>query len=481
MADDPFAGYKPPSQAQGTDPFAGYSGPASPASSYDPTWKPTGNALWDFMSRPIAKTEDPITAARDYGNTIADAATFGGADRLQSLMTGEDVNAIRTRTAASQANLGPVMGTAAQGLGYVAGPGMLGVTGRLGGGVLGAATEGVLAGAGGAAGHDQNIATGALEGGGVGLAGGVGSKILGAIAGKLGFAGVPGNAADITKATEKAKTDAYDKLQDTMYKPADVVTGLQNAGNEIATMDPGGDLARAAPRSMSELTKLGNQVATNPTTTANGILTSIQNLDKVQGPMGGGENAVAPVIQKHLQNVLDNVTPVSTTPTGVTADLAAASAANKASKNASDLQQWSQRLKGFGTSPAGPAQDVAESFYNDPNSPQYQALSKIANTAGGVPNTYGFVHGVVHPLIEGAAFATLPPGLAPGVAALGTFLGAKPALNAALGARSRAATQNAIADAYPTLTGQRLVPPTPPDAGQALRALMFGKAASNFQ
>jgi len=481
---NPWAAYKsgapPPSPTATSAPISpaapGGAG-QGPASSFDPNWKPSGNALWDLMTRPIAKTEDPLSAARDYGLSALDAATFGyGPAKL----------GLESQTAQAHANLG-LMDPLAQGVGYAVGPGkILGPVARglTGGGVLAAGAEGAGAGALGAYGHGEDPTTGALMGGGLGLAGGVGSKVLNSVAGKLGVPGTPSNAADITQNLQDAKTAAYGQLKNTFYNPNDVTTALQNAGHEITLNDPGGGLQRNAPRSMAELTKMYNQAATSSTQTAHDIYTSIQNLDKPQGALGGAENDVAPIVQKHLQNVLDNVPPVSTTQTGPAADLAAAKLANQQWANARDLQQASQSLKGFGSSPSGWAQATAEKFYPDPNSAQYKVLSDIANAAGGAnagQSAYGIVHGVVHPLVEAAAFHTLPPGIAPLAAAGATFLGAKPAIGAALGARSKAAAQNAIGAAYPTLTGQQFTPPKPADVGQALRALLFGQAAGNFQ
>jgi hypothetical protein len=456
-----------------------------PASSLDPNWKPSGNALWDFITRPRATTEGVGQAASDYGRAIADTATFGQADRLAAYMNQTDLKSERALTEQAHQRLG-LMDYAANAVGY-APLGELGIASKLGGGIRGALAEGAGAGALGAYGHDQSPVSGALMGGGGGFAGGVAAKainpIVGGLATKIGrLTGALDSPADITQSLQDAKTAAYGQLKNTFYNPNDVTTALQNAGNEISLNDPGGGLQRNAPRSVAELTKMYNQAATSSTQTAHDIYTSIQNLDKPQGALGGSENEVAPIIQKHLQNVLDNVQPVSTTKAGAAADLAAAKTANQQWANARDLQQWSESLKGFGQSPAGAAQKVAETYYTDPSSDQYKALSNIANAAGGAnagQSAYSLVHGLVHPAIEGLAFHALPPGIAPAAAAAATFLGAKPAIGAALGARSTGATQNAINAAYPTLTGQRTV--YQPDFSRALQTLLFGRAASNFQ
>jgi hypothetical protein len=376
--------------------------------------------------------------------------------------------------------------------------GELGIAGKLGGGLLGMTGEGAALGAAGAAGHDQNITQGALAGGAGGFAGGALSKavinpIAGGIAGKLGMApDINAAAGDITSSLEK-DTKAKFAQADNVFYPATgkanpVFDATTNASNAIDTQWPGLGTQNNAPQSMSVLNQVRNQAATaqngSQVQTAGDILTAMQKLDRIQrGRQGTPENAVAPIIQEHLQNVLDNVQPVTPgQPAGYGAQVIKdAKAAYQLSSNAGDLQQWAQSLRAFGASPASQAQNLAETFYKDPNSPQYKALSNIANSGGapGGQNAYTLTHGVVHPLVEGAAFAMLPPGIAPAAAAAATFMGIKPALGKAMGAGSTASQLNSIYKAYPTLTGQQFTPPGNPDAGAALRALILGHAAAN--
>ena len=186
---DPWAPFKAPAQGSPTPSPATTSAPIgpsapgavgattdAPASAYDPTWKPSGNALWDFMSRPRAQTEGVGQAASDFGSTIADAATFGGADKLQSLITGEDVNAIRARTADAGNRLG-IMYYPAAAVGYGAVPGAgaeaLGLRGAgLVRGALSGAAEGAAASGLGTVGHGgswSDAAKAAEVGGATGL------------------------------------------------------------------------------------------------------------------------------------------------------------------------------------------------------------------------------------------------------------------------------------------------------------------------
>lgn len=498
---DPWAQFAAPAQTP-TPPPAATSAPISPsspggvgqsssgqapASSFDPSWKPSGNALWDFLSRPRAQTEGVGQAANDVVRSLTDVATFGGADRLAAYMGGTDLAQERAETQAAHQRLG-LMDYPVAGLGYAAVPG----TGVLGG-VRGAITEGVGAGVLGAYGHDQNVTAGALTGGLGGLAGGALGKAAGGIANKIiGPPDINAAAGDITSALQ-ADTKAKFKKADDVFYPATgkanpVFDATTNASNDIDTQWPGLGTQNNAPQSMSVLNKLRMQASAaqsgSQVQTGGDILTAIQKLDRIQrASRGTPEDAVAPIIQQHLQNVLDTVQPITPgQPAGYGAQvIAEANAAHKLSSNAADLQQMAQSLRGFGQSPASTAQSIAEQWYNNPNLPQYKALSNIAN-AGGAPggqSSYTMTHGIVHPLVEGLALATLPPGIAPTAAAAATFMGVKPALNAALGAGSKAAQLNEIYRSYPTLTGRQFTPPTGPDPGAALRALILGQAASN--
>jgi hypothetical protein len=461
----------------------------APASSLDPNWKPSGNALWDLLTRPVAQSEGVGQAAKDYGRAIFDTGTFGYGNDIQAALSGNTPEQERAETAAAHNRLG-LMDYAANAVGY-APSASLGIAGRLGAGVLGAGAEGAIAGGLGAAGHDQNITQGALTGGVGGLAGGVGSKILnagaGALANKFG-AGPDINAAagDITSSLKDTRDAAYDKMKGVFYKPDDLLDHLDQTKADIYASDPGGDLVGAAPRSMAALNSLYTRTAdtvANPTQTAHGILTTIDKLNDIQRSPGGPENDIAPIIKDRLNTFLQTANPVNPDlgPGDASNMLAAAKAAHQQYANARDLQQAAQSLRGFGQSPTGWAQNTAEAFHPDPNSPAYKALSNIAN-AGGAPggqSSYTMTHGFVHPIVEGLALAALPPAVAPAAAAAATFMGIKPLLSKAMGAGSTASQLNSIYKAYPTLTGQQFTPPTGPDPGAALRALILGRAASN--
>ena len=147
----------------------------------DPTWKPSGDAGRDFMMYPRAKSEGVGAAAMDTGLSAQDAATFGYGTKLMGA---------QKNVAQANQNLG-VLAPLVQGAAYVAGPGKIlgplarggaaltglggegaGLLSRTGASMVAGGTEGAAAGGLGAAGHDQNIAEGALTGAVTGTAGG---------------------------------------------------------------------------------------------------------------------------------------------------------------------------------------------------------------------------------------------------------------------------------------------------------------------
>jgi hypothetical protein len=132
----------------------------------------TGNSVfWDMFHPQAADLSRPQTwrdwatktyypTATDYGNAALDDVSMGTADYLQAGYGGGDLAAIRARTAASQAALGP-MGPIVNAATYVAGPGkILGPLVAIGKGAnVGvkagrAALEGFGAGAISSEGHD---------------------------------------------------------------------------------------------------------------------------------------------------------------------------------------------------------------------------------------------------------------------------------------------------------------------------------------
>ena len=418
-----------------------------------------------------------------FGQDASAVAPGGAYDpATQQARAATDLAEERAKTAASGERIGPVASTVANMVGY-APLGELGIAGRLGGGVLGTAAEGMTAGGLAAAGHDENVPLGMAVGGGSGLGLGAATKyvvnpIATAGANWLGKAtGALPTPAAITSALKADRDVKYDALKDVFYHPLDVqLNALDPIANDIAVSDPAGELTANAPRSMAALSSLQKLTTENPTQTAHSILTTLDRLRDSQGPTAGAENDVAPIIEGRLNNFLASANPVNPdlAPGAAAGMIKAAKDAHQVYSNADDLQQWSQGLKGFGSSPAGPAQKVAETYYNNPNDARYKALANIAQAAGGSGQTaYNLMH-MIDPILGyvGASVGGGPGAIAGEIA--GHML--KPNVAAALtGARQRG-TQRAIAAAYPALTGEG---PTAysPDFGQAIRALVFGNEA----
>jgi hypothetical protein len=187
----------------------------------------TGNSFWydtfhpqpADLSRPqtwrdwATKTYSPT--ASDYGSAALDDVSMGSADYGQAKLTGEDINAIRRRTAASQAALGP-MGPVVSAVTYVAGPGkVLGPLAAIGKGAKAgvkagrAALEGFGAGAISSEGHDLGSdksqterATDAVKQGAESAVAGVGGNWIGRGTAKVlqpafdAAQGAPGRAGD---------------------------------------------------------------------------------------------------------------------------------------------------------------------------------------------------------------------------------------------------------------------------------------------
>ena len=492
MAADPFAGYAP---SQAADPFAGYSPPPQPSAPVSPPapdlgstmlWnKPANVSTGDFLLAHLANLKTPFQgagqAADDYARAVTDAATFGGADRLAAYMGGTDLADERAKTAASHARLG-LMDYPASAIGYAAvpGTGASGIAGKLGGGVMGTALEGAAAGGLSGAGHGDgyfDTALGAAAGAaGGGVLGGATKYVAGPLA-TLGAnaygkaTGLLSDPADVTANALAARTKAYDALKDTPLDIGDTRQALQGVRDTVEKMDPTGGFQKNAPRSMAILDNLQDHVANNNSVSAHDLVAL--GLDKLRNipdtAAAGGENELKGPIQTGLQNFLE-----SGPAAGQLAD--AQDAHKHFYANAKALQDWSQSLKGFGQSPAGGAQALAEKFYPDPTSKQYQALANIAQTAGGGgQSAYNLMH-LIDPLLAAGGAAVGGPGGAMAGEMAGHL--AKPTLGAALAGLQRGATQRAIGGAYPALTG---ADPSlwSPDFSPAARALMFGKAASS--
>ena len=503
MADDPLFGFTPVQQpAPGDDPLMGFKPVPSQVAALgaDPLLAQQPNGGWGASI---------LSHLHGASRTLDDLATFGFADKGQGALdqaigSGPSTAQLRADTNAAYAANPAIVNAGLGAATYGMGPGELGIATRLGGGVLGSGAEGLTAGALAGAGKSDpqtwgGLGKDALTGGAIGGVTGLGlgavgkyvlNPIVNAVANKVGSATGPlSQPADITATAKAAKDAAYGALDQPKYDQTELMNHLDDIKSDLYANDPDGTLPKSAPRSMKAFNDLYTQTATAPykTQTASSILTAIQKLDSVQGHSAGAENDVAPFLQDRLSSIFDNLDPVTAhSPADVRQMLDSANDAQKTFANARDLQQWSQSLKGFGSSPAGPAQKVAETFYPDPSSPQYQALSKIALAGGGGMSPYGAMHAMA-PVVDLATAGAGGLVGGPAGAVIGEHAGnlvnyglLKPAAGAALGAMSKAATQRAINAAYPALTGQSVRFPAM-NLSPALRAIIFGTAASSIK
>ena len=541
MADDPdpLAGYTPskkPPQAAGAlapgvsgtlsaeplDPLAGYtptSAAAAPAvppggSAFDPSWKPssTGNPLWDafsnVMTRPIAKTEDPLLAARDYGLSIWDTAS-GGFGVPASL---------KDATAQAHANLG-VMDYPASALAYAAGPGRLlgplargivgtaapGVTAfgaplaaRIAGGVGASALEGGAASGIGAAGHGGSAgdiakatALGTAIGGGVsGISAGLGA-LAGGGAGAAAAAGGPTpkgpTAADVGEpyprmpgTMEAKKTDAYAPLDSTYFDNSTLNAGINQGQTVIRNLrDPQGQgVSLGVPSSVdSIITPLSRE----PVVTGRIIQQASSDL-RGTGDWTGHRFADG------LDNVLATGQPMSIggAPTGQVGEAAAARARgdalfgtiNDLNRLKTDPNQLTPSAikETMGRYAPSPGQQPG---------PQYQSLVDLQNATQPGFNWWHLRH-AAGPLLGaglGAAEGYFNPaeGQNPWVRA-GTEGVEGAALFSGLPALAKARPGPALNAARYTIgTGQPMTTAIGRAVGDPLSSLLFGRGMSNYQ
>ena len=214
------------------------------------------------MTRPLAKTEGGIAAARDAGLSFGDALTMGyGSQALGAQDAVKEANA----------NLG-ILAPLVQGGGYVAGPGKVlgplargavGLTGlgteagaglaaRLGASAAGGGLEGGAAGGLGAGGHGGDVAQGALTGGLEGAA--IGGLFGGS--GPAPKAPEVGEANPITPGSLYAKkTAAYAPLDSTYFDSPTYNAALTQGHSVIRNLrDPQGQGANLGiPKDVSDI------------------------------------------------------------------------------------------------------------------------------------------------------------------------------------------------------------------------------------
>jgi hypothetical protein len=478
MADDPFAGYKPPSQAQGTDPFAGYSAPASPAAASpaapsDETWS---SYLLRHMAAPGQTLHDFSVGLDTATRAATDWPTYGLADKLVSNLprpqqpaTGNDYSPKgdpQADTAAAHQRLGgwdipvslagsAVSATpelkAASAIGEAL-PSWLG-GGKWLGGVLGSGTVGAGTSALGAYGHEAgwtpdvgDIAKQTAIGTGVGMLSGLPGGVVGR-GGTLPPAQTPAALETAMKA-EYAPLDAG-----VFHGPSQVAPALDAVTNTMTGAEK--DLAKST---MARVEKLGAQ---NLVTGSD--IQSYQKLFDGLGRTGSDlDRQFAPQFSNALEGVMQNATPYgrNLTPrqgmslmlpgplggTGLAAgDMAAARDAGDQVfgrlQDVDRLQGWQDAAKVAGGPDVG-AQARSYLLSDEgqrlapQGTPRYDAFNTLAGTSAapsvsGVPSTYDVRHllrPIAGPLVEGAIVG------ASGQAAEGHFDPAHFAAEMAIGA-----------------------------------------------
>jgi hypothetical protein len=357
----------------------------------DPNWQPSGNALLDFFTRPVAKTEDPFLAAKDYGLSAYDAATFGYGVP----------SAFKDAVTQAHQNLG-LMDYAAQGLGYAAGPGkILGPLARgaagaaglsgLGGSIAAGGLEGAGAGGLGAAGHGgdaADIAKSAAQSGAggalFGVTGGMGPKP------KAPEVGYPQSSTAPATGMYAQKTKEYSPLDSIYFDNPTTQNAINQAQAAVrAVRDPqglGADLG--IPKSLNERLM---DLQSNPVVTGRNLQEASADL-RENGGWTGHRFADA------LDNVLNTAQPLQGGQPGEAG----------AAKLAGDL--WTGRIKDLerlGTDPGeltNKAIEKTQGFYPQ-ESPQGQALTALAKANEPAFNWFRARHLVAPLAFEGAAQA----------------------------------------------------------------------------
>lgn len=525
MADDPFAGYSPPSSSS-ADPFAGYAPP-----------KPTDPE--DIMLQHMASWLPGAAYLHNLTRVGETAATSGLSNRLDQLFSGNTIQQEAARTEQAKQAIGPYATMAAEAAGSLGGLGgaTAGVpvrafaeaaplaAGATGGGLGPALAQGAALGAMQGVGSSDDPTQWAVGAGEGALAGGVAQGVAsGANALIRGVRGPLAQPADVTASLKATRDAAYDALK-TVDVP-DASQAVADARSAVDAADPGGALQQNAPRTMTELNRIEKRInASGQTLTgqqainwlqnqrpnmsnaqyaaafnqiqktggvsfpgtqsAHDILTSLDNLRDYQGPNAGAENDLAPIVEQHLNDALNNA--------GAGPPLAAAKAAHQDYANAKFLQQAGEGLKYFGQSPVGEAARIAQTYYpsgaadiaagaQTSAAAAFKSLSDIAKAGGGMPSSWSLAH-AAYPLTEGAGAALGSAVGGPAGAMIGEMAGgaagsaAKTAIGNALSKVQQAATQKAILSGYPALAGQSL---TAPNYRQALRTLLLGPATGGL-
>ncbi len=300
--------------------------PAAPAPSAGP-WAKYGGGGESAQLQPAAPVTWGETIKREAGNALqatddivrlmANAATFGMADRFAGAMEGTGKEAERAKTKAAGERAGWA-GTAAEAVGSMGPAGLLAKAGLAAGAATGAARYvpavagsaglGATMGALDAAGNDRDPTTGALVGAGAGLLGHGAGKLIGAGVNRAAQAmgkGVPPTA----EAIKAQGTAAYKAAENAGVIVSPQATArLQNDIQQKLTSfayEP--ELFPKVPALLNALNRSKGQNVT---------LSGLENFRKIAGNIAGsndrGERAVGRALKETIDDFMTGIKPGDT-------------------------------------------------------------------------------------------------------------------------------------------------------------------------
>jgi hypothetical protein len=438
------------------------------------------------MTRPIAKTEDPLSAARDYGLSAFDAATFGyGPSQL----------GLQSQTAQAHANLG-LLDPLAETIGYAAGPGKIlgplarGAVGvaapavaapgaslaaRVAGSVGAGALEGGAAGGAGAAGHGGDagdIAQGAL----VGTVGGAASGAVGGLGPKpkTPEVGQPQSSTGAATGMYAQKVAAYAPLDNIVFNNQGSALNQAQAGIR-AVRDPNGlGVDLGIPKDVNDIVA---SLSNNP-------IVSGRNLQQASRDLRDTGDWTAHRFADAIDNHLDTAQPMSINgvPTGQIGEAGAAKdAGDLIYSRIEGLERLAKETPSGAPGPTPSAVQKTKSFY-DPSDPEYQTLDALQQAMQPKFSFYGARH-IAGPLI-GAGLLGAEGYFNPAERQNPYVTAGREALEGALlfkglkGAAQANPTAALNAARYTIATGQPMSTATG-RVNDALSNLLFGRSAAN--
>ena len=469
---NPFAQFvQPPNQPAPdlNNPFSQFVQPPASVANPPPATGQTPSSTPDAISPTDARLANiflapyrQYSAAKDYVTTALNTGTAGLADRASSWVSGTPLADEQAQTKAAQERLGPVLGTAAAGTGYVLGPGKIlgpgakmvaGPVADFAGGLIPSALEGTVAGGTQAAGEGRDIPTGAATG----LASGAASVPFGTLVNSIirGTSGAIGARAPVPSldSLQDAESQMWGQTKDLKYSPRDTLAALRGARMDASA--EGQPMTPVTnPKAVGLFDDFENHIANNPYSTVR-ELTGFQN--KAQA-LTGDDARFGDILHDRIENTLQNAAPMpgSKMPPGMTLDQAPGA-----------IQQ------------AKAASALVDQYNKNLSAPPPTALSNVADTLGA--HSWNLAHhGIAQPMVVPAAEALMAGGgtyaetghWLPAVAATTATLAAQPALNAA--ARGMGNWQRGVsADA----ANRALMGIPNPNYRDALHQLLIGGAA----